>query len=106
MNLDVFCSRRKGSAQHCLRVDHSLPDGKLSNNTVSDKLICRAARVVQGVAQLKNTLWLFMWGAMSQKELRKRLEGTVLVQHQQLKMGFLADLRRACGKTCLTDQKK
>lgn len=29
---------------------------------------------------------------MSQKELRKRLEGTVQVQHQQLKMGFLADL--------------
>lgn len=29
---------------------------------------------------------------MSQKELRKRLEGTVQVQHQQLKMDFLADL--------------
>ena len=44
-----FAVAEKGPAQHCLRVDHSLPDGKLSNNTVSDKLICRAARVVQGL---------------------------------------------------------
>ena len=70
----AFSSDRKGSAQR------------------SDKFInVGLSEWWKGCAAEKYTLAVHS-GPMSQKELRTRLEGTVQVQHQQLKMGLLADM--------------